>query len=218
MRKQMTRAFLALTLILTLAGCRAPGAAGQPRVETVENVALQPGDVSGLHPCGGSGDLNAVLQEERYTNPMAYDLNATEWAQWRRQGALDAYFAVYGRTAADCASLTQAGTGAPQGGLMAGLVVRFQNESIAARNYKSNSTLFGFGPRDLTFIKLSGGSVTTGSPTGLGADSAIGRADVLGASYYFAFWQKKVFDSYLVAYDVAYSDADTATISVNQRI
>ena len=218
MRIQMTRAGLVLTLFWALAACQAPGLSQQSRPETVATVALQPGDVAGLHRCGESGPLDSVLQAERTGNPMAYDLNATEWAQWRRQGALDAYYVVYGRTTTDCASLTEAGTGAPEGGLMAGLVVRFQNESIASRNFKLGSTLFGFGPRDLAFVRLSGGSVTVGSPTGLGVDSAIGRASVPGATYYFAFWQKKIFSSYLVAYDVASADADTATTSVNQRI
>ena len=214
----MTRYCLVLTLILTLAGCQAPGASNQAKPETVATVALQPGDVANLQRCGESGSMDAVLQQERATNPMAYDLNATEWAQWRRQGALEAYYVVYGRTATDCASLTERGTGAPQGGLMAGLVVRFQNESTASRDFWAGSTLFGFGPRDMTFIRLSGGNVTLGLPTGLGTDSAVGSASVLGASYYFAFWHKKAFASYLVAYDVAAVEAETAAISVNQRI
>lgn len=207
-----------VTLFVALAGCRVPGTAQPAAPQTVANVAMQPGDAAGLQRCWESGNLATVLSQEKAENPMAYDLNATEWAQWRRQGALDAYYVVYGKTATDCASLTQAGTGAPEGGLIAELVVSFHNESIAARNFNLGSTLFGFGPRDMTFIRLSGGSVTTGSTTGLGTESAVGRVSVLGATYYFAFWQKKVFDSYMVAYDVAPLDADIATNIVNERI
>ena len=214
----MTRWLLVLTLFVAIAACRVPATANPSKPETVESVALQAADVAGLQRCGESGSLATVLSRERASNPMAYSLNATEWEQSRQQGALDAYYVVFGKTAADCASLTQAGTGAPQGGLMAELVVGFKTDSIAARSYNSGTTLFGFGPRDMTFIRLSGGSVTTGSTTGLGVDSAVGRASVLGATYYFAFWQKKVFDSYLVAYDVQPFEADIATSTANDKI
>jgi hypothetical protein len=218
MRTQMTRWLLVLTLFVAIGACRTPGAANASKPDTVQSVALQSADVAGLQRCGESGSLATVLAQEKADNPMAYSVNATEWEQWRRVGAQDAYFAVFGRTAADCASLTQAGTGAPKGGLMAELVVGFKTDSVATRSYNSGSTLFGFGPRDMTFIRLSGGIVTTGSTTGLGADSAVGRASVLGTTYYFAFWQKKVFDSYLVAYDVQPFEADIATSTANDKI
>lgn len=214
----MARAVAALAVVLSLAACH-PSSAAQPRpLATPETVGLQPGDVVGLKRCEVSGDINTVLLQEKSSNPLAYDLNATEWEQWRTQGALQAYYAVYGRTAADCAALTQAGTGAPTGGLMAGLVVQFKDDAIAARNFGAGSTLFGFGPRDMTFIKLAGGSITSGAPTGLGDQSAVGAATIQGNSYYFAFWQKKRFDSFLVAYDVASGDAQVAASDVNGRI
>ncbi|MEO8746027.1 MAG: hypothetical protein ABI334_06450 [Candidatus Dormiibacterota bacterium] len=111
-----------------------------------------------------------------------------------------------------------AGGGAPRGGLMVGLVVKFKNESTAARIYRDSSTLLGFGPRDLTFIKLGGGTVTTGSDTGLGQRSEVGSASVAGTTYYVAFFQKRVFTSFLIAYDMNSTDAERAVLNVNNRI
>jgi hypothetical protein len=216
---KMGRVLLALVIVLTAVGCQ-PGANGSKGKlpVTVESIALQPGDVSGLQRCSGSGDLKTVLQDEKSNNPAAYDLNATEWEQWRIQGASDAYFAVYGRTSTDCAALSASGIGAPTGGLMVGLIVKFKSEAVAARTFGANSTLFGFGPKDIEFIELVGGSVLTGADTGLGPLSVIGSGSATGNTYYFAFWQNKVFDSFLVAYDLASEDARGAANNVNQRI
>lgn len=215
---QVGRAVLVLAVALAAVGCQPSTLAAKAKPVTVESIALQPGDVSGLQRCSGSGNLEAVLQDEKSNNPTAYDLNATEWEQWRRQGASDAYFAVYGRTAGDCQALSASSAGAPTGGLMVALVVKFKSEAIAAQTYEANSTLLGFGPKDIAFIKLVGGSVMTGADTGLGPRSVIGVGAVSGNTYYFAFWQNKVFDSFLVAYDLASADARGAANNVNQRI
>ena len=208
---------MALVLLLAVAGCQSPlGARTKPA--TAESIALQPGDVSGLQRCSASGDVVAVLQGEKASNPMGYDLNATEWAQWRRQGASDAYLAAYGRTASDCQALSAAGTGAPTGGVMLGLIVKFRSEATATRTFGADSTLLGFGPRDITFIRLVGGTVMTGLDTGFGPRSIIGSGTATGATYYVAFWQNKAFDSFLIAYDVAPDDVRLAAGKVNGRI
>jgi hypothetical protein len=207
-----------LVLLLTVVGCQPPVLKAKDKPVTAQSIAPQPGDVYGLQRCSGGGDLEAVLRSEKSNNPMEYDLNFTEWQQWKNLGASDAYFTVYGRTAIDCNSLSVTGTGAPSGGLMAALIVKFKTEAIAARTYGVNSTLLGFGPKDIAFIKLVGGSVTTGSDTGLGPRSVIGSGSVAGATYYFAFWQNKVFDSFLGAYDVASADALGAANKLNERI
>lgn len=212
------RGLLGLLIVLTVVGCQPSALTAKEKPVTAQSVAPQPGDVSGLQSCRGSGDVEAVLRDEKSNNPQAYDLNATEWEQWKSLGARDAYFAVYGRTASDCDALSIAGTGAPSGGLIAALIVKFKSEAIAQRTFGANSTLFGFGPRDIEFIKLVGGSFTTGSDTGLGPRSVIGSGSVAGSTYYFAFWQNKAFDSYLGAYDVASADARGAANNVNHRI
>jgi hypothetical protein len=209
---------LGLVLLLTVVGCQPPVLKAKDKPVTAQSIAPQPSDVSGLQQCSGGGDLEAVLRSEKSSNPTAYNLNFTEWQQWKNLGASDAYFTVYGRTTIDCNSLSVVGTGAPSGGLIAALIVKFKTEAVAARTYGVNSTLLGFGPKDIAFIKLVGGSITTGSDTGLGPRSVIGSGSVAGATYYFAFWQNKVFDSFLGAYDVASSDALGAADNVNQRI
>ena len=215
---QMGRVLVGLLMLLTAAGCQAPGLLATPKPATVESISLQPGDLSGFQRCSASGDVNAVLKGEKSSNPSEYDVASTEWAQWSMQGASDAYFVAYGRTAGDCAALSAAGTGAPSGGMMIGLIVKFNSPARAMRTYTAGSTLLGFGPRDTTFIRLVGGTVTTGPQTGFGPLSVIGSGIVTGTTYYIAFWQNKVFDSYLIGYDVAAGDARLATGRVNDRI
>lgn len=211
----MARILLSLMVALTLVGCQQ---GVQPRQVSAESIALQPGDVSGLQKCDGSGDVQTVLRQEKSNNPTGYSQNATEWEQWKTQGAIEAYFAAYGRTLADCKSLTTIGIGAPSGGLMAALIVKFKDPAIAARNYRAGSTLLGFGPKDITFIRLAGGGVLTGADTGLGPQSVIGSGSVADATYYFAFWQKKMVDSFFIAYDLPAAEAEGAAKRVNQRI
>jgi len=171
-----------------------------------------------MHACDISGQVTAVLTDEKSRNSPLYDRNATEWQQWKRQGAIDAYFAVYGRTGADCAAASESSTGAPQGALVVGLVVQFRDTFGAARNYQRDSTLMGLGPQDIRFIELAGGTTTFGSATGLGVDSAVGSAQVAGADYFVARWQSRSFQSELIGYDMAYADADNAVMDVNRRI
>ncbi|MHB8588037.1 MAG: hypothetical protein ACYDA0_04175 [Candidatus Dormibacteraceae bacterium] len=214
----MARILLSLVVVLTAVGCQPATAAAHPKPVTAQSIALQPGDVFGLQKCDGSGDVQTVLRKEKSNDPVGYYVNATEWEQWKTQGATEAYFAAYGRTSADCDALSAADIGAPSGGLMAGLVVKFKDATIAARTYRADSTLLGFGPKDITFIKLVGGSVLTGSDTGLGSQSVIGSGSVAGTTYYFAFWQNKVVDSFFIAYDLPAAAAEGATRNVNQRM
>jgi hypothetical protein len=185
---------------------------------TAQSVALQPGDVAGLLRCDTSGDVEAVLRYEQANEPTEYQQNALEWARWKSIGATQGYFAIYGRSQADCNAMSGAAAGAPPGGLMAGLVVKFKNEATAARIYRGAAPFLGFGPRDMTFIKVAGGNLTMGPPTGLGQESTVGSALVVGNTYFFAFWQRKVFDSFLLAYDVQDADAERAVQGVNRRI
>jgi len=214
----MKGTFLICLVMLMVTACQPASPISKLKAPTLEGIALQPGDVAGLQRCRASGDVNAVLQDERSADPAGYQLNATEWEQWRRQGASDAYVAVYGRTPADCATMSGTGTGEPSGGLIVGLIVKFKTEAIAARDYAMDSTLLGFGPGDIKFIELVGGSVVNGTDTGLGPRSVIGTGSVPGTTYYFAFWQSKTFGSFLMAYDLTSSDARGAVDNVNQRI
>ncbi|HSS61585.1 MAG TPA: hypothetical protein VLK30_09040 [Candidatus Limnocylindrales bacterium] len=214
----MTRAVACLVTALALVACQGPQAATQPKAPTPQSVMLQPADVPGMQKCPTSGDVNTVLQDEKSEGSLAYQMNATEWQQWKRQGAVDAYFAVYGDTAADCAAVSSAGTGAPRGGLMVGLVVKFQSATVAYRNYRRDSTLMGMGPQDIRFIELAGGTTTFGTATGLGPVSVVGSGLVAGTKYFVAEWQNKSFESDFIGYDVAESDANKAVKSMNRRI
>ena len=101
---------------------------------------------------------------------------------------------------------------------MVALLVQFKSEAVAARTYGTNSTLLGFGPRDIAFIRLLGGNLTTGSDTGLGPRSTVGSGTSPGSTYYLAFWQNKVFDSFLLAYDLPSAEALYAANNVNMRM
>ena len=213
----MTRLLACLAMALAVAGCQGPQVA-QTRAATPKTVVLQPGDVPGMQRCATTGDVNAVLEEEKIEGSLVYAMNATEWAQWQRQGAMDAFFAVFGATPADCAAVSAAGTGAPRGSLMVGLVVEFRTETLAAHNYQRDSTLMGLGPQDIRFIELANGTTTFGTATGLGPQSVIGSGRVAGTNYFVAMWQNKRFESDFIGYAGADSDADKAVLSMNRRI
>lgn len=214
----MPRVLLCLALVVAAMGCSGPQRAAHPPAVTPETVALKQGDVAGMQRCRVSGDIDVVLQDEKLNNPSAYDVNAPEWTRFKRQGAVDAYFAVFGRTLVDCAAVSGAGSGAATGGLMAGLVVKFKDAAIAAQSYRGGPTLFGLGPKDILFIQLAGGIVTTGSDTGLGPQSRVGSGTVAGSTYYFAFWQNKNFDADFMGYNVTTTAADAAVRDINGRI
>lgn len=170
-----------------------------------------------MQKCDSSGDVGAVLQTEKQSGSPEYGINATEWAQWKRQGASDAYFAVYGASPADCAAVKAGSTGAPRT-LMVGLVVRFQNASGAQRNYGRESTLMGLGPKDIRFIELAGGSTTFGTATGLGPESVTGSGLVAGTNYFVALWQNKNFESDFIGYGVPSADGEKAVLDMNRGI
>jgi hypothetical protein len=214
----MKRTLVWLAVALVLTACGGPAGRVATKAATPQTVILQPADVPGMHRCDTSGDMNAVLTDEKNRHSPAYDINATEWAQWKRQGAVAAYFAVYGRTAADCAATTDSSTGAPKGGLIVGLVVQFQNTQGAASNFKRESTLLGLGPKDIRFIELAGGTTTFGTATGLGSASVVGSALVAGANYFVAEWQSRMFESEFIGYDMAFADANGAVMDVNRRM
>lgn len=214
----MTRATAWVGVALLLVACQAPFGRSTPNPVTPQSIVLQPADVPGMDRCAVSGDVNSVLNDEKLQNSPAYDMNATEWEQWKRQGATDAYFVVYGQTAADCAAASDSSTGAPRGRLMVGLVVQFRDPNGAARNFQRESTLMGLGPRDIRFIELAGGTTTFGSATGLGDESVIGSAVVAGADYFVAMWQSRRFQSEFIGYNTAFADGDNAVLDMNRRI
>jgi hypothetical protein len=210
------RVLILLAILVTEVGCNGSPDRTQQKPLSAQSVALQQGDVAGMQRCSESGDVNSVIASEKATAPAVYGRNLVEWLRWKQQGATEAYFAVYGRTPSDCAAM--AGAGAPSGGLVAGLVVKFKDAAIAAKSYQGDPTLLGFGPKDILFIQLAGGVVTTGSGTGLGPDSKVGVGLVAGSNYYFAFWQKKSFESDFFGYNVLDADADRAVRNMNSRI
>ncbi len=213
----MPRALLCVALLL-VGACQGSTNVAEQKPLTAESVTLQPKDVPGMQRCDASGDLDSVLQQEKASASPSYESNAYEWLLWKRAGATEGYLAVYGRSPADCSAVSGRSSGAPTGGLVVGLVVKFKNAASAARVYRADAEFLGFGPKDLIFIKSAGGTVTTGSQTGLGGESAVGSGLVAGATYYFALWQNKTFESDVLAYNVASADADTVVQNMNRRI
>ena len=214
----MSRALACLAVATVLAACQVPIGHTAAKAATPQSIALQPGDVPGMQRWDTSGDVTQVLQQEKAQASPGYDMHATEWEQWKRQGAVDAYFAVYGRRAADCAAASGSTSGAPTGGLMVGLVVQFRDSSGASRNFQRDSILMGLGPKDIRFIELAGGTTTFGSATGLGVDSVVGSAVVAGSDYFVAMWQHSRFESDFMGYDMGFIEPDNAVMAVNKRI
>src|SRR5215472_3386106 len=90
----MTRPIVWIAIAVALVSCQAPLTSSAPKPGTPRSVILQPGDLPGMHGCDISGQVTAVLTDEKSRNSPLYERNATEWQQWKRQGAIDAYFAV----------------------------------------------------------------------------------------------------------------------------
>jgi hypothetical protein len=214
----ITRTLAWISVAMVMAGCQAPWARPTSTAATPQSITLQASDIPGMQRCAASGDVTAVLNSERAQRSPGYDMNATEWAQWKRQGAVDAYLAVYGKSAADCAAASDSSIGAPTGGLMVGLVVQFKDTNRAATNFQRESTLLGLGPKNIRFIELSGGTTTFGQSTGLGIDSVVGSAVVAGADYYVAMWQSRRFELDFIGYDMAFADANNAVTAMNRRL
>ena len=214
----MSRAVGLVAVAVLLAACQAPFGHSTPKPQTPQSINMQSADLPGMDRCSVSGDVPAVLSDEKQQQSPAYDMNATEWEQWKQQGAVSAYFAVYGQSAADCAAASDSSTGAPQGRLMVGLVVQFRDVGGASRNFARESTLMGLGPRDIRFIELAGGTTTFGSATGLGNDSVVGSAVVAGADYFVAVWQNSRYQTEFVGYNTAFADGDNAVLVMNRRI
>lgn len=217
-RRTFTSGIVWLAVVVLLTACQAPVIHPMAKAVTPQSIVPQPGDLPRMQRCGVSGDVTSVLQDEKNRRSPAYDVNATEWEQWRQQGATDAYFAVYGQSAADCAAASDSSTGAPSGGLMVGLVVQFRDTRGAVANFQRESSLLGLGPRDIRFIELAGGTTTFGTATGLGTASVVGKAEVAGANYFVAMWQRSRYQSEFIGYDMAYADADSAVLDMNRRI
>src|SRR5258708_29487368 len=104
----MARILVGLVAVLALAGC---ATAGHAKPASAQSIALQPGDVAGLKGCDTGGDMQTVLSKEKSIDRFLYDQNATEWEQWKTQGATEAYFAVYAPTGPACEALSAMGNG-----------------------------------------------------------------------------------------------------------
>src|SRR2546429_3822947 len=111
----VTRAVMWLTVAVLLVACETPFSRVAPKPATPQSIILQPGDLPGMHRCDTSGEVTAVLNDEKIRKSPAYEINATEWEQWKRQGAIAATFPDYGTTAADCAACAGSSTGWPRG-------------------------------------------------------------------------------------------------------
>src|SRR5256884_8376046 len=117
----VTRAVMWLTVAVLLVACETPFSRVAPKPATPQSIILQPGDLPGMHRCDTSGEVTAVLNLEKIRKSPAYEMNATEWEQWKRQGGRPASFPVYGRAAAGCAAASRSTTRAPQGGVVVGV-------------------------------------------------------------------------------------------------
>src|SRR5438477_5329381 len=102
----VTRAVMWLTVAMLLVACETPFSRVAPKPATPQSIILQPGDLPGMHRCDTSGEVTAVLNDEKIRKSPAYDVNAAVWNQWKLQGAIAESFVVYDRTTEDCDAAT----------------------------------------------------------------------------------------------------------------
>ena len=212
----MARMSLVMLLpVLLIAPC---GPSNGPSGSTVENVAVQPGDLpAGMAKCDLTGRIDSFIQKERTPDPQAANTMAADWQEARRNGASAAYAALYTDSPAHCRAIKESGAdlGAATYKLVVNFVVQYKDEKSAAGAYKSNQPILGFNPNDL---RGGGGGVVEGTKTGLTANSIALTQPAGNQLFYIALWQNRSFVVILAILNVDANAAKNAAMRENGRI
>jgi hypothetical protein len=203
----MTRLWLAVAaaagLLLACGSNPVPGlAAASP-----QSVSLQKGDVpSGLQACANeTGDINKVGAQDQSTQ--------AEWKKQQAAGAKSGYVTVFTNDTSTCKSLSNSsGPASAKEQLLGSIVVQYRDATSAAQAYKSG--VFGFNPADPTQMR----GATSGTATGLGANSAFESQAFQGTSFTVGIWQNKAFVAFVVGFGVPADAAKKAAGNMNGRI
>ena len=169
-----------------------------------QSVSLQQSDLpSGLQNCGNE------------TGDVAKSKDTETQAEWKKQssaGAKSGYQSIYANSSSECAQLAKSTASPPKNAKLAGsIVLQYKDDATALKAY--NSGVFGMKPTD-----VSGQGATTGTATGLGANSIWLSASFGGQSIAISVWEHKAFVALFVAFNLADTDAKKAATNMDGRI
>jgi len=188
----MTRSSIAAVIAaMTVAACG--GSPAAPHGPTTANVAVQPADVpSAMVKCDLTGDINNFIKQEQTPDPNASKTTATEWQDAKKNGATNAYVALYTDSSQHCSAVksSSADLSAATYKLVVNFVIQFKDEKSALTGYKSDNTIFGF---SASTLRSGGNAVQEGTATGLTANSIVLSRPVGDQTFYIAVWQNKAF-------------------------
>lgn len=206
---------LLLVAALAIVAC---GGSNTPSGPTASSVAAQTGDLpKGMSQCDLTGDINAFVSKEQTPDPQAAKTISADWQQAKKDGATEAYVALYTDSKAHCDAIK--GTGADLGAatykLVVNFVIQYRDEKSAVAVYKGQQPILGFNPNDL---RTGGGGVVEGTKTGL-TDNSIALTQPAGNQlFYIAIWQNKQFVVILAILNVDATAAKNVAVRENSRI
>lgn len=213
----MRRTAAASFVIGALLACGGP-ASQQPQGPTASSVSAQPADVpSGLMKCDLSGEINNFINREASPDPSTSQSTKSSWDEAKKNGATDAYVALYADSNAHCADLksSQTTVGSATYRLIVNFVVQYKDEKSATGAFTGNQKLFNFSPSDL---RGSGMTTAEGATTGLTANSIVLDQAFATQHFYIAVWQNKAFVVILAVLNVDSTASKKVAVAENSRI
>jgi hypothetical protein len=213
----MSRLFSLLLLCCVLAAV-ACGGSSTPSGPTASSVAAQPGDMpKGMTQCDLTGDIQSFISKEQAPDPQAAKTISDDWQQAKKDGATDAFGALYTDSRAHCDAIKGSGAdlGAATYKLVVNFVVQYKDEKSAVAVYKGQQPILGFNPSDL---RTGGGGVVEGTKTGLTENSIALTQPAGNQLFYVAIWQNKKFVVILAILNVDANAAKNVAVRENGRI
>ena len=206
---------LLLVAVVALVAC---GGSNASTVPTAASVAAQSGDLpKGMTQCDLTGDIESFVSKEKTPDPQAAKSISDDWQQAKKDGATDAYAALYTDSKAHCDAIKGSGAdlGAAAYKLVVNFVVEYRDEKSAVAVYKGQAPIFGFNPNEL---RTGGGGVVEGTKTGLTQNSIALTQPVGNQLFYIAIWQDKQFVVILAILNVDANAAKNVAVRENSRI
>lgn len=209
---------LSLLLLFAVFALAACGGSNAPSGPTSSSVSVQPGDLpKGMTQCDLTGDIGSFVSKEQTPDPQAAKTISDDWQQAKKEGATEAYAALYTDSNAHCAAIKGSGAdlGAATYKLVVNFVIEYRDEKSAVAVYKGQQPILGFNPSEL---RTGGGGVVEGTKTGLTENSIALTQPAGNQLFYIAIWQNKQFVVILAILNVDASAAKNTAVRENGRI
>ena len=148
--------------------------------------------------------------------PQMLPTGMTSWPALKAAGATDGWLSLYADDVAECPLIL--GFAPPKGRLVYAAAIKFKDSSSATKDFTSDSQNFPVAPDFSDRFLAAGGTLTKGTNTGLGDNSALATISLRGVPTYVVFWQKKNFEAVVYASNVSTAEGMSAASNMNGRI